>query len=626
MSNRIVFAVLFLLFFGKGVVCNEEEDAEVVEDPSPSPETDEVVITLGQDNFTEYIQDKPIILVEFYAPWCGHCKQLAPEYEAAAEKLREHSIPLAKVDATAHEELSRKYEVQGFPTMKVFRKGTAYEYEGPRKADGIVEYMLKQASPDWEPPKDRVVVLTSDNFTEVVEENDITLVEFYAPWCGHCKRLAPEYTKAANLLHEMGSNVILAKVDGTAEEELGQRFEVQGFPTLKIFRRGRVTDYNGPRESRGIAQYMVKQSMPPTVPLGSTKEITKNLKLNDPMIVGFFVSPEDSNFLAYSDAANEARDLSMTLLHCSDPAIAKAYNIEFGTVAIFMPRQYHNKHEDKIKLYKGPYDISPKELLDKLKEMAAPLVGMRTKNNAPVYYTKSPFLVGYLSQQDEEDSFGHWQKKFLPLALKYPDIQFALCDEVEFKEEIKELQLGDRGDDLLVGLFASPKEKYAYEDEEVSTDSLEDFIEAYKAGDLKPVKKSQAPPTKQTGPVRVVVAETFKEIVEDPSKDVLIEFYAPWCGHCKALEPIYASLAKKFKKNDKLVIAKMDATANEFPEHYQVSGFPTIYFVPAGEDGTPVLYEGKREVKDMAKFLKKHATFSLGDTKKKQKKKAKEEL
>ena len=611
----VFFFALLVLTFSGGLT--QEDDIGLADGDAPLI-TEEAVLTLTQDNFTEYVQDKRIILVEFYAPWCGHCKQLAPEYEVAAEKLKEHDIPLAKVDATANEELAGKYEIHGYPILKIFRAGTPYDYEGPRKSDGIVKYMLNEARPDWEPPPDRVLVLSQDNFTQMVEENALILVEFYAPWCGHCKRLAPEYTKAANVLHDRGSDVLLAKVDATIEKEIATEYEVQGFPTLKIFRHGRVSEYKGPRKSDGIVDYMFKQSLPPTTPLLSTNDMFSYTRSSKAAIVGFFETIEGPDFLEYSDVANEGRESQIIWLHCSDPEIAKTYNVEFGTVAVFMPKQFYNKHEKKIKIYKGRFDIPSEELLSNLKQLATPLVGMRTRLNAEDMYSHYPIFVGYISLEDEEDSFNYWKEKvLLPLALKYPNIRFALSDEQEFKNEVQNLQLHDRGDDLLVGLLAKENERYAYEDEDVTVDGLNDFIEAYLAGDLNPVRKSQPAPSKQTGPVKVVVGETFKEIVEDPEKDVLIEFYAQWCGHCKALEPVYSSLAKKFKKNDKLVIAKIDGTENEFPEHYQVSGFPTIYFVPAGENPTPVLFEGERKLKKFVKFLKKHALFSLGSSKKK---------
>lgn len=130
------------------------------------------------------------------------------------------------------------------------------------------------------------------------------------------------------------------------------------------------------------------------------------------------------------------------------------------------------------------------------------------------------------------------------------------------------------------------------------------------AGKLKPVIKSQPVPKNNQGPVRVVVGKTFDSIVMDPSKDVLIEFYAPWCGHCKQLEPVYTSLAKKYKNQKNLVIAKMDATANDIAsDRYKVDGFPTIYFAPGKDKKNPIKFEGgNRDLEHLSKFIDKHTT------------------
>ena len=111
--------------------------------------------------------------------------------------------------------------------------------------------MRSVARPDWEPPQDLVLVLTQQNFTQVVSGDEPVLVEFYAPWCGHCKRLAPDYERAAFTLHQMRVPVSLAKVDATVEMELADKFEVKGYPTLKLFRGGAHKEYRGTRETNG---------------------------------------------------------------------------------------------------------------------------------------------------------------------------------------------------------------------------------------------------------------------------------------------------------------------------------------------------------------------------------------
>ena len=88
--------------------------------------------------------------------------------------------------------------------------------------------------------------------------------EFYTPWCDYCKKLAPEYEKAASILSSHDPPVILAKVDANdeANKELASEFEIRGFPTLKILRNGgkSIEEYKGPREADGIVKYLKKQS------------------------------------------------------------------------------------------------------------------------------------------------------------------------------------------------------------------------------------------------------------------------------------------------------------------------------------------------------------------------------
>lgn len=97
--------------------------------------------------------------------------------------------------------------------MKFFRSGSPEEYDGGRDAAGIVEFCKSHSDPNYKPPPESVVSLTSkDEFDEFTKSGDLTLVEFYAPWCGHCKQLAPVYEKAAKELLEHDPPIKLAKV------------------------------------------------------------------------------------------------------------------------------------------------------------------------------------------------------------------------------------------------------------------------------------------------------------------------------------------------------------------------------------------------------------------------------
>jgi protein disulfide-isomerase A1 len=102
----------------------------------------------------------------------------------------------------------------------------------------------------------------AQNFDEVVNANSHVLVEFYAPWCGHCKKLAPEYAAAAAQLKASGNKAVLAKVDADSEKDLGAKFEVEGFPTLKWFVNGKPQEYNGGRVTKEIVSWIEKHTGP----------------------------------------------------------------------------------------------------------------------------------------------------------------------------------------------------------------------------------------------------------------------------------------------------------------------------------------------------------------------------
>uniref|UniRef100_A0AAQ5Y1T1 Protein disulfide-isomerase A6 n=1 Tax=Amphiprion ocellaris TaxID=80972 RepID=A0AAQ5Y1T1_AMPOC len=238
------------------------------------------VVELTPSNFNrEVIQSDSLWLVEFYAPWCGHCQSLAPEWKKAATALK-GIVKIGAVDADQHKSLGGQYGVRGFPTIKIFggNKNKPDEYQGGRTSQAIVDGAMnalralvkdrlsgksggsgynKQVGESGGGSKKDVVELTDDNFDKMVlESDDVWLVEFFAPWCGHCKNLEPEWAAAATDVKEQTKGrVRLGAVDATVHQVVSSRYGIRGFPTIKIFKKGEEPeDYQGGRSRKDIVE------------------------------------------------------------------------------------------------------------------------------------------------------------------------------------------------------------------------------------------------------------------------------------------------------------------------------------------------------------------------------------
>jgi len=145
-------------------------------------------------------------------------------------------------------------------------------------------------------------------------------------------------------------------------------------------------------------------------------------------------------------------------------------------------------------------------------------------------------------------------------------------------------------------------QKYKPPTEDLTEEAFSAFVAGVLDGSIVRHLMSEEIPEDNTAPVTIIVGKNFETYAKDASKAMLVEFYAPWCGHCKQLAPTWDKLGEHFKDDDSIVIAKSDATLNEF-DGVEVQGFPTLKYFPKGEGAAMMDYNGGRDLDSLIKFV-----------------------
>ncbi|RMD41656.1 hypothetical protein DV735_g3501, partial [Chaetothyriales sp. CBS 134920] len=443
--------------------------------------------------------------------------------------------------------------------------------------------------------------LKTDTFRDFVSEHDLVLAEFFAPWCGHCKALAPEYEEAATALKE--KDIPLAKIDCTVEAELCKDYGVEGYPTVKVFRGlDNIKPYTGARKAPAIISYMTKQQLPAVSLV--TDENLNEFKTADKIVVVAFISADDKAAnQSFTAAADKLRD-EYVFGASNDEALAKAEGVKQPAVIV-----YKDFDEGKT-----PFedDFTTESIAKFVKTASTPLVG-EVSPETYAGYISSGIPLAYIFAETAEER-AELAKTLRPVAEKHRGkLNIAVIDAKAFGAHASNLNLPTDSFPAFAIQETVKNEKYPFEGGEITEKSIDTFVQDFVDGKLSPSIKSEPIPETQDGPVTVVVAHTYEEIVLNNDKDVLIEFYAPWCGHCKALAPKYEELGALFTKSPdfeaKVTIAKIDANANDVPD--EIRGFPTIKLFPAGDKSNPVEYSGPRTVEDLANFVRDNGKWKI---------------
>jgi protein disulfide-isomerase A1 len=421
-----------------------------------------------------------------------------------------------------------------------------------------------------------VVQLTESNFNEALQDAEYLLVKFYAPWCGHCKKLAPEYEKLSDAMEEM----VVAKVDATEDKQLAAKYGVTGYPTLKFFVNGTEEAYDGGRTFKTMEPW-ARMAMEPWAKTIETKDeldaFINNIKVGSAAVVSSRDEKSLKAFKRQYKGIPVGHVVSKGVLEGTD---FKIYNRWTDDKPV--GRNIHGDEETFIKRNAlPPYIRFSSQLLTRAFD-----------------YTKSHVLL-FL---ESEDDFEPYKKIFSKLSDIYrPRLAFVLVidnkrisDSIGVNEYPKVFILN-----VEKGIVKYPL------DMDITEATLHKHISTYFDGKLTSYLKSEKVPDTQDGKTVKIVSKTFESTLTSNS-DVFVKFYAPWCGHCKALAPVWDNLADAFKDNH-VVIGKYDATANEHPDVH-VKSYPTLVYYRNGE---AIDYDGDRDLEALTAFVKETVSKPL---------------
>jgi len=539
---------------------------------SPSaPKADSKVKVIESSNGLHEMLQKGPVFVKFFAPWCGHCKKLAPTWEKMAELAEKDGLKnqVAELDCTtnAGKPMCAQFGVSGFPKMKMlFADGDSVghvEFAGSRTMDQMFSFLKNTDKPD--PTKDKVKLqlrkvapppssgpsnvkaIESASGLQGLLEKGPLFVKFFAPWCGHCKAMAPTWVQLADLAAQEGKTTQVGELDCTTEagKPLCGQFGVKGFPKMKmLFADGDkvgVVSYEGLRGLDNMYDFLEK-----TVKPDPEKEASVKLKAAPAAPLPPPTGP--SRVVSIEDTA------ALTSLLQTAPIMIKFFAPWCGHCKKMAPTWVHLADQTD----KAGTKITIAE------------VDCTTNGGKPLC---SKFGVN-----------------------GFPKIKYVFSDGA-----------GGAG----VVSFSGPR-------------SLEGFAEFM-------TKTSADPNAVKEETVQLVVAkfdETNSKALQLDGKlvetaregDVFVKFYSPSCGHCKKLAPTWSALAGEAEaKKLGVKVVKVDCTAEASkPECklFGVKAFPTLkYLFRDGDNVGVVKYDKKdRSLKGLQSFLDEASSDPHGHT------------
>ncbi|KAL0222557.1 hypothetical protein RCL1_002411 [Eukaryota sp. TZLM3-RCL] len=453
-----------------------------------------------------------------------------------------------------------------------------------------------------------VLELTSENYQSVLSSKKLVLIKYYAPWCGHCKSLAPEYEEAAKTLQsslQTPDIVTLAEINCDNESELCQNAGIQGFPTLHLFRDGEQwLEYQGQRQAKDIVEFVEKMTLP-LIPDLEPTHVEKFLEVN-PVAVLVYLDSEAPEFTVLSNVAAKFVDkVQFVRIPSEEKPKVEIRKAETGETFLF---------EGDL--------TNEEEVYNFIESNRKPLLIELDRNTFKDVFVENAGPIGILFVDPQVDS---WKPKYTAAAQKLKELgstaQLTYIDGIMYSKFMERL-----GHDSIPAFTIVLLQKNAHFNQpQFSLDDIPAFVEEVVEGKVSKYVRGEAVPSEEEqaqSAARIVVRDNFEAEVLTPvveGHDVVVLYWAPFCSHCVSFKPAFEEFATIIRDaNIKVKVASFNADANDIPEEagFELQGYPTVIIYPAAksrEEVVAVEHSGERSVAGLVAFLKDHAKTEIPD-------------
>lgn len=407
------------------------------------------------------------------------------------------------------------------------------------------------------------------------------------------------YEEAASRLKEEEQDMRLAKVDAIEEKELTEEFDVRGFPDLKLFINGdrkQPKDYGGERSAEGIIQWMKRQASAGAPLLDSPDSAAHFIDEHNITVVGFF---KDADSEAAKVLDELYFDTTLNLAKTFSPEVFNKYEVHTDSVVLFKKfdegRADFPLTEDKL---------DQLSLNSFIQESSLELITKFTPEKTPAIFNSKVKTHSLMFINSSVEAHTALVEEARSVAKEFKGkILFILLDVNDTPPKILEYFSVSADQAPTVRLFSmESRKKFTLSPSPFTTETLRKLCQDVLDGTAQPYYLSEPVPDDwDKGAVKVLVGKNFNLVALDPTKNVFVKFYAPWCDFCKQLAPMWQELGEKYANHTDIIIAKIDASTNEV-EDQEIRGFPTLKYFPA-EGKEAVVYTGVQTLEKMSEFL-----------------------